>query len=105
MLIDSPEIKKTVIDYDIVLDFGVTVPITIDPSKGDTIELGDKIISIHMPSKASDNNPEHQLPAEDMTIFVSHVVSIQRREREVVELSPEQKLIQAKMFKEWGTIQ
>lgn len=105
MLLETPENKHTVIDVDIVLDFGVTVPLTIDPSKGDSFTMDDWTVQAHLESKPSIANPEVMMPAEDVTFFVSHIVSIQKREREVVELSPEQKAEQTKVFKEWGTIQ
>ena len=100
MLVTSPELKKKVDDYDIVFDSGMLLPITLDSTLGDTIIFGEKLITVVLTSKTSLNDPTKTLPAEDITIFVSHIVSIQHRVREVVELTPEQKLDWQKAFKE-----
>jgi hypothetical protein len=91
MLVTTPEVKRTLHDYDIIFESGMMIPATIDHGRGDNIEFSDRHIKIHLAPKPSLNNPDHTLPAEDTTIFLNHVVSIQHRVREVTELSPEEK--------------
>ena len=106
MLISSPEIKKKVDDYDILFDSGMMLPITIDTSLGDVIMFNDRLITVTLTAKPSINDPAKMLPTEDITVFTSHIVSIQHRVREVIELTPEQKLDWQRAFKEIsGTVQ
>ena len=92
MILTTPEVKHLVLDYDIVFSSGMVLPLTIDEKAGDVITIGDKYIEVFMSAKPSMNDPKKTIPAESMTLFLQHVVSIQHRQREVVELSPEQKL-------------
>lgn len=87
----SPEVKKIVNDYDIVSKSGMVLPVTIDLVAGDTIVFNDLTILIHLSAKPSKTNPLATLPAEDITIFISQVFSVQRREREVIKQTPAQK--------------
>jgi hypothetical protein len=67
------------------------MPITVDLERGDSISFDDKAILVHLAPKPSKLNPENTLPAEDITIFTPHIISIQHRVREIVELSPNEK--------------
>jgi hypothetical protein len=90
MRIESPEVKHLVNDYDIVFQGGVTMAVTVDISAGDTLEFGEKLILVHLTAKPSPTDPDTLLAPEDITIFVPHVLSIQRREREVRERTPDE---------------
>lgn len=93
MKVTTPEIKRLVEDYDIIFVSGQVMPITIDPSVGDTFATfpSSEIIKIHLSPKPSPSDKNKTLPAEDITVYLKHVISVQRREREVVELTPEQR--------------
>ena len=91
MNISSLEPNRMVQDYDILLENGMMLPITIDRAAGDTVEFIGDIIQFTLVPKPSMNDPTKMLPAEDITVFKPHVLSIQHREREIVSLTPEQK--------------
>jgi hypothetical protein len=90
MIVSTPEIKKTIEDYDIIFSSGMAMPVSMDPALGDTVSFGEATIEFDLVPKPSINDPEKMLPGEKITIFKSHVISIQHRKREVIELSPEQ---------------
>lgn len=92
MIVNAPEDTRTVIDYDICVEPGLVMPITLDPKAGDTFEVNDRTIEIRLAPRESKTDPETKLPGEDITIFLSKTISISKRERVVVELTPEQKL-------------
>lgn len=91
MLIQTPLQTRIVHDYDIIFNSGMTMPLTIDLDLGDTIDFTEQSILIFLSAKPSPNDPAKQLPSEATTVFLKHVIAIQHREREVVELSPGQK--------------
>lgn len=105
MVVNSPEVKKTVEDYDFTLSSGMMMPITVDTTMGDIIKVGSEVVQIHLVARPSLNDPTKHLPAEDITIFTKHLVSVQHRTREVVELTPEQQFEWTKTLKEKFTIQ
>lgn len=106
MLISTPEVKKTVSDYDFIFTSGMILPFTIDQNAGDKMIVGDRVILIHLASKPSMKDPAKMLPSEDITVFTQHVISIQQRERELTELSPAQRLLWEKTLQEVsGTVQ
>lgn len=104
MEIKSPEKKRVLEEYDFVSPSGKVLPITIEPAAGDTITFGENEIQVSIPSRPSPFNPEEVLPAEDVTIYKAHVVSVHHRTRQVDELTPEQKLEWAQAFKELGSV-
>jgi hypothetical protein len=99
-LIVQPTPIKKVYEYDFVLTTGLVMPVTIDHDAGDTIQFGDKQVVIHQSPKAHLFDPTASTGAEDITIFVQHLASVQRREREIVEMTPEQKFQYEKTLKE-----
>lgn len=100
MKIETPEVKKILDDYDILFDSGFMMPLTVDLSKGDTISFDDKAILVHLTPKPSQADPKKFLPAEDLTIFTPHIISIQHRVREFIEPSPEESLRWEKTWKD-----
>lgn len=98
MLIQPTVVSKVVFDYDIIFSMGPGMALTIDPEAGDTIEQTTGQILVHLAEKPSPNDPDKTLPAEDTTIFLAHVIAIQRRERVVVEPTPEEKFAWAEAF-------
>ena len=106
MLVSTPELKQTIDEYDIVLKTGQVLPVVCNFRVGDTFKVGDTEILVNLVPKPSMNDPTKMLPAEDITIFKAHVVSIQHRTREIVELTPAQKAEWQKTFQELsGTLQ
>lgn len=86
----SPQTNKLVEDYDFTMTSGLMLPVTLDLNAGDTIDFGLDVILVYIASKPSITDPDKMLPAENMTIFVKHLVSVQHRTREVPDLTPEQ---------------
>jgi len=103
MIIQTPEIKRYLDDYDILFTSGFLMPLTIDLAKGDSISFDEKAILVHLSSKPSLIQLDKTLPVEDITIFTAHIISIQHRVREVVELSPEAQLQAQKVWQELAT--
>lgn len=78
----TPEVKL-VDDFDFVFDSGQFMPITVDKLAGDTIEFEPDSVTVHLVRKPSLVDPEKTLPAEDITIFARHIISVQHRAREI----------------------
>lgn len=88
MIIQTPEKTKVVTDYDLNVD-GILIQLTIDPSIGDSFEVGSETIDILKASRASAAHPNESLPPEHITVFKAHVRTISKRDRTVREASPE----------------
>lgn len=102
MHINSTEPDKTVIDYDIYFDNG-SMAFTIDASAGDTITEDERFITVKMVAKPSLKDPDKLLSAEETKIYASKVIAIQKRERTITPLTPEEKDAFAKFLKEVNT--
>jgi hypothetical protein len=100
MDITSPEVKKTYEDYDILFSSGFLMPLVVDPSNGDTIDLEADPIRIFIAPKPTQSDPKKFTQREDIIVFRSHILSIQHRTREAIEPSPEEKHQLAKAFKD-----
>lgn len=105
MILESPVVSKIVHDYDIIFEAGMAMPLTIDLTVGDTIEfdLPNSLIRAHLVAKPSQTDTAKLLPAEDVTIFVAKVATIQHRERRVVEQSPDERAEWKKLYDELTT--
>lgn len=98
--INHPEpTTKTVYDYDFAFDNGNGQSITIDPTLGDTIDFTDKTIEVVFAPKPSKTNPTVTLNREEVTFYLPKIVYIQKRERQLTDLSAEQKLLWEKELK------
>jgi hypothetical protein len=94
MRLESPDPPKhTVEDYDFVFSSGQLMPITVDREAGDEVSFDQSplAIIIKLAAKPSLANPDVMLPAEEVTIFQNHLISIQKRTRLVQSLTHEQK--------------
>ena len=91
MIVNTPEEKKVVDDYDFVFSSGLVIPITIDLAAGDQIQFNESIIKIYVASQPSMNDEKKMLPSRDITLFTKHLAAAEHRIREVVALDPEQK--------------
>lgn len=106
MFTTAPLVKKTVTEYDFVFTSGMMMPLTVDTLAGDKITFGTEYIQAYLAPKPTLNDPDKFLPAENITLFTKHVLSIQQREREVTDMTPEQQFEWKRTLQEaTGTIQ
>lgn len=105
MIVNVPNEKHVVDDYDFTFIGGMTMPVTVNTEVGDSILFSDTVVRISLTSKPSINDPKKQLPAENITIYTAHLAAYQHRVREVIELTPEQQHEWAKTMKQLGHIQ
>ena len=101
----SPEVTKVLDDYDFLFSSGVMMPVTIDSVAGDTITYYQDVIRVDLSAKPSQNDPSKILPAEDVTIYTKHLLSIQHKQRVVTQLSHDEQYEWQKTFNEMGTVQ
>lgn len=78
--IAEPE-KHEVHDYDISLDNGVQLQLTVDETLGDSINIGPETTQVHLAKKPSRMNPKVILAAEDILVFNSHVMVVSHKIR------------------------
>lgn len=105
MLIQSPDpITRIVEDYEFRFANGQSLATRIDTEAGDTIDTTTHplVIMLHFAAKPSANNPKVIIPKEDLTIFLSHVLSITKVEKEIVPLTTEQQMAWMKTVQEIG---
>jgi len=92
MYIQSGSLEPHVVDdFDITFMNGLFMTITVDKASGDTVDFATSPLTtiFHMAEKPSPTDAKITLPAEDITIFMAHVLSIQHRTRTVIPTSPE----------------
>jgi hypothetical protein len=91
MIISSSPTPRIIDDYDVVLASGHMMPISLDRAAGDTIDTDSSplVIKFYLAPKPTQNDPDVMLPAEDITLFVAHIISISHRTRELTPASPE----------------
>jgi hypothetical protein len=102
MQIIHPDSKRVVDDYDFTFSHGIVVPVRIDLERGDSIEFIEGGVNIKIVSKPSLNEPGRMIPAEEVTLFSQHLISIHHRQTEVTELSPEQRFEWSEMVKQYS---
>lgn len=93
MPIVSPDpARRTVEDFDFTFSSGQILPVTIDKAAGDTVsfEKSPLAIVINLVEKPALTNPDVILPGEEITILYNHLIAIQRRVREITDLTAEQ---------------
>lgn len=95
-----PEVKRVVDDYDFLFTSGFMMPVTIDREAGDKVDFNKDGITIYLSAKPAQSDPRRLLPAEDITIFSQHLLSVQHRRREVTMLTPDEKREWHKTFNE-----
>ena len=94
MLLKSPDPAKHIVeDYDFSFVGGQILPITIDKAAGDTItfESAPVGVVIKLVAKPSSLDPSKMLLPEEITIFYTHLIAIQKRQREVVDMTDAQR--------------
>lgn len=102
MLVETPQDFKTIDEYDVTTASGLAMPITIDSKAGDYFDEGVDRIKVYLAPRSSIYDSEKKLPAETITIFKAHVISINHRTREVPQLTPEQQYQWSKVAQELG---
>jgi hypothetical protein len=70
-------------EYTFLFRTGQALTHVIDSDAGDTIDLQPDVIQVSLAAKANIFNPDEMLPAEDSTIWVPHLMSMQHRVKEV----------------------
>lgn len=92
MIIQPVLTPRVIEDYDILFQNGILLPLSIDRDAGDTVDFtpGQLVATFHLAGKPTLADPSTKLPDEDITVFVSHVISVTKRYREVMPLTPEQ---------------
>ena len=103
MNINIPETRKTFLDINFTLVSGILFPVTLDIAEGDSITYSEDKALIRYSAKPSFSDPTKMLPAENVIIFMKHVASVQTKEREVVELTTDEKANLQKMFRDMST--
>lgn len=100
LITSSPEVKKILDDYDFFFESGMSMSVTLDFALGDSIKYNDLTVVITKIARPNPNNPAQIIPAEDTTLFINHIISVQHRQREVVEFTPEEKQAWAKTWED-----
>lgn len=101
MLIREPDPKvKIVRDLDFTFINGVVMSYTIDEEAGDSMEYPTpETIVIHLAARTSVDELSFT-PAEDITIYVKNLCSIEHRKRQVTERTLAEKIEWQKTFQE-----
>ena len=84
---------RIVEEYEFAFNGGQVLPIIVDRESGDTVDFethGPIAILIKLKAKASLINPNLSLPAEEITLFQTHLIAITKRFKEVADLTVEQ---------------
>lgn len=100
MEINTPLEPKTLTFYDITFVNGLGIPIVIDESLGDTITLGDTKIVAYIAPRPSMSDPKDHLPAQNIVLYMAHIVGVQYYSKEIMPATPEQQFQYAETFKE-----
>lgn len=105
MIIQSPEPEKRLLEnYDFWFHNGNIFSLQIDKGAGDTVDFSASptAIQIHLVEKPHRTLPDTTVPAEDITIFLSHIYTIIKKTEEMVPLTSEQQLQWQKTVQELG---
>lgn len=104
MLIKEPDPKtRLVSDMDFTFTNGVVMSYTIDKEAGDEVEYPTPhTIVIHLAPRISSDGLS-VTAAEDITIFVRNLTTIEHRKREITERTLAERLEWEKTFQEMAT--
>lgn len=96
---DAAPPTRVVVDYDFTFTSGGVLPITVDEAAGDSVSFQSSPVAvvITLAAKPSPVNPDLVLPEEEITIFQSHLLAIQKRSRVVQDLTQAQ-------LEEWNAL-
>lgn len=95
MYITSPDPQTRHLEvYDFFFQNGQVFRIAVDRAAGDTVDWDTNPMSVlfHQEPHPHNTNPEITVPAEDHTVFLSHVLRIIKHEEEAMPLTTEQQI-------------
>lgn len=104
MIIESTNPPKIINEYDISILSGMIMPVTIDEKAGDTFEELTDRLKIYLAPKPNFHDSTKFIPAENIEIYKTHIVSVNHRTREVPQLTPEQQVQWQKTIQEIGKV-
>lgn len=81
MIINETIKTEEVHEWDFILDNGMTVPLTLKPATGDSIEEKEDAFYITISAKPHPTHPDVVMPEERNKIFKSHILIVQHRVR------------------------
>ena len=92
MLINTNPEPRVVDCYDVTFSTGLFMSVTVDKEAGDTVDWTTSPMTVifHLTEKPSITDPDTKLPAEDLTIFIPHVLAIQHRTQTNLKPTTEQ---------------
>src|SRR3990167_11025891 len=90
---ETAEESRTVDDYDLTFLNGLFLTFTVDTDLGDTVDFNTNplVVTFHRSEKPATADPDSKTPADDTTVFLSHVLSITHRKRLIAPVTPDQK--------------
>ena len=94
MILKSPDpARRLVEEYKFSFSGGQILPVIIDKEAGDTVSFEKQplAILISIVAKPSYFDPTVRTKAEEITIFYTHLLAIEKFEREVVDMTVEQR--------------
>lgn len=103
MIIQSQEPDKRIVEnYDFWFQNGQVMTMQVDELAGDTIDFvtHPTAVRIHLAPKPHRTNPEKVIPEEDITIFVSHIMTVIKKIETVQPLTSEQQVAWQKTVQE-----
>src|SRR4051812_10540781 len=94
-LISNATEERLLEEYDITFTGGHMMTVAICKDEGDTVDFAkypSLAVEFHIgPKKGLTSDPDSTLPAEDITLFTSHILAIQKRVRVIKPIPAEQK--------------
>jgi hypothetical protein len=84
---------RIVLDYDFTFVHGMSLPVTVDPEVGDTIQFNPDTIIVNLVAKPGVAGATDKLPPELVTISRQYLAVMQERKREVRNITPEEQAI------------
>lgn len=103
MQIEHPLITNKITYYDVTFVSGLGMPLTIDSTAGDTIDLDDQKIKVYLAPRPRLEDPEDLTPAQHIILYMTHIAGIQHYTKEVPQLTPDQQADYAQTIKDLTT--
>jgi hypothetical protein len=103
MIINAPEVKILLDQYDFFFHSGIMIPFTLNKEAGDTITFKPDVIEITQAPKPNPTDYNQIIKGEEITIFKTHLLTIHHRVVERLALTPEQQFEWQKTVKELGS--
>lgn len=94
MIIHSDYSKpRSITEFDITFNNGLFFTIPVDEQSGDLVDYDTSplVTIFHLAEKPSPTDPGAILPAEDISVFLSHVIMINRHTRTLLQPTTDQR--------------